>query len=273
MAKASSANFGSCPLAVSVAVVTSDGGRTSSKASALRSRASWHRARPSVAPRPRVMANIDPLILIARSLSRIPSSVPISQCGTALVLGERLGHVRRAADHPVVAVRRPVRGVRVDQVRQHQEDVAQGLGDLVVLDGELLLLLAELPALGLTLLGDGHVAGPPQLPDLPRQLVDVGPQFVAPGRDLAQPLVEHGGGVDLVEQAPDRPVGPSRRALRRGRCAAAGRRSRERDATGSRSADAPPFLAQDCVGRVGSSAGGTRANSRATSSNVNGSSS
>ena len=48
MAKASSANFGSCPLAVSVAVVTSDGGRISSKASALRSRANWHSARPSV---------------------------------------------------------------------------------------------------------------------------------------------------------------------------------------------------------------------------------
>ena len=82
MAKASSANFGSCPLAVSVAVVTSDGGRISSNASALRSRASWQSARASVAPRPRCMVNIAPLILIARSLSRIPSAAPVSQCGT-----------------------------------------------------------------------------------------------------------------------------------------------------------------------------------------------
>ena len=80
--KASSANFGSWPEAVSVAVVTSDGGRISSKASALRSRASWHRARPIVAPRPRVIVNIAPLTLIARSLSRMPRAAPVSQCGT-----------------------------------------------------------------------------------------------------------------------------------------------------------------------------------------------
>ena len=88
MAKASSANFGSCPLAVSVAVVTSDGGRTSSKASALRSRASWHSARPSVAPRPRVIANIAPLILIARSLSRMPERGADLPVRHPLVLGE-----------------------------------------------------------------------------------------------------------------------------------------------------------------------------------------
>ncbi len=149
----------------------------------------------------------------------------------------------------------------------------QGVGDLVVLGGELLLLLTELPALGLTLLGDGHVAGPPQLPDLPRQLVDVGPQLVAPRRDLAQPLVEHGGRVDLVEQ---------------GRIAPSGRRGAHSVEVGAQQPDvdhengtlpaAGPLMplrsvAQDCVGRVGSSAGGTRANSRATSSNVNGSSS
>ena len=92
-AKASSANFGSCPLAVSVAVVTSDGGRTSSKPSALRSRASWHSARPSVAPRPRVMANIDPLILIARSLSRMPRAVAASQWGTRWCSANSLGRL------------------------------------------------------------------------------------------------------------------------------------------------------------------------------------
>ena len=82
MANTSSANFGSCPVAVSVAVETSDGGRISSKASALRSSASWQRARARVAPGPRTMVNIEPLIFVARSGSRMPSSAPMSQCGT-----------------------------------------------------------------------------------------------------------------------------------------------------------------------------------------------
>ena len=74
--------MGSWPVAVSVAVVTSVGGRISSNASALRSSASWHRARERVAPSPRGMVNMAPLILAARSLSRIPSAVAASQCGT-----------------------------------------------------------------------------------------------------------------------------------------------------------------------------------------------
>ncbi len=82
MAYASSANLGSWPLAVNVAVLTRLGGRISSKASALRSSASWHSARESVAPCLRSMTNIAPVILVARSVSRIPSAAPVSQCGT-----------------------------------------------------------------------------------------------------------------------------------------------------------------------------------------------
>ena len=82
MAKASSANFGSWPVAVSVAVVTSDGGRISSKASELRSRASWHSPRLIVAPSPRSIVNIEPEIFTPRSLSMMPRAVPMSQCGT-----------------------------------------------------------------------------------------------------------------------------------------------------------------------------------------------
>ena len=69
-------------MAVSVSVSTSVGGRISSNASALRSSASWHSARHRVAPAPRSIVNIEPEIFTARSLSRIPSCSPISQCGT-----------------------------------------------------------------------------------------------------------------------------------------------------------------------------------------------
>ena len=69
-------------MAVRVAVVTSDGGRISSKASALRSRASWHKPRLTVAPSPRSIVNIEPEIFTARSPSMMPRAVPISQCGT-----------------------------------------------------------------------------------------------------------------------------------------------------------------------------------------------
>ena len=82
MAYASSANLGSWPVAVSVSLVTSEGGRISSKASALRSSASWQRARANVAPWRRNIVNSAPLIFTARSLSRMPSAAPTSQCGT-----------------------------------------------------------------------------------------------------------------------------------------------------------------------------------------------
>ena len=69
-------------MAVSVALVTSDGGRISSKASALRSSPYWQSARLSVAPAPRCIVNIAPEIFVARSLSRMPSAVAVSQWGT-----------------------------------------------------------------------------------------------------------------------------------------------------------------------------------------------
>ena len=90
---------GSWPVAVSVAVVTSDGGRISSKASALRSRASWHSARTSVAPGPRSMREHR-----ARRSSRARSRSRMPSCGAdlpvrhALVLAvARRGRSRRPA--------------------------------------------------------------------------------------------------------------------------------------------------------------------------------
>jgi hypothetical protein len=68
-------------VAVSVSVDTSDGGRTSSKTSAMRSSPYWVSARARVAPPLRCMLNIAPEIFTARSLSRMPSAVPTSQWG------------------------------------------------------------------------------------------------------------------------------------------------------------------------------------------------
>ena len=147
MAKASSANLGSWPEAVSVAVVTSDGGRISSKASALRSRASWHSARPIVAPSPRVIVNIDPLILIARSLSRMPRAAPVSQCGTRWCSGNSPGRPIGPWTTGLSAVGVAVGGVRVGQVGDAEQDVAQLGRHGVVLVGEPPLPFAERPAL------------------------------------------------------------------------------------------------------------------------------
>ena len=67
---------------IMVSVFTRVGGRISSHASALASRLWPIIARRRRAPQPRYIVNIEPLILTARSPSMIPSSVPMSQCGT-----------------------------------------------------------------------------------------------------------------------------------------------------------------------------------------------
>ena len=66
--------------------------------------------------------------------------------------------------------------------------------------GELLLLVAELPALRRQLVGPGRVAVPTSFADLLGQLVDLGPQGVTLGGDVAQPAIELGRGSRLVEQ-------------------------------------------------------------------------
>ena len=65
-----------------VSVSTMVGGRTSSNSSAWLSRAKEVRARSSRAPNPRYSGNIEPDSLAPRSMSRRPSSAPISQWGT-----------------------------------------------------------------------------------------------------------------------------------------------------------------------------------------------
>ena len=115
------------------------------------------------------------------------------------------------------------------------------------------LVLAERAALGLTGLGRIGVAGPAQLPDLLRQLVDPGPGGIAPGRDLAQLVVERGGPGELLEQ---------------GGIAAARRRRPHGVGVAAQQADVDHESVTLPVGRstggCGSPAGGTRANSRST---------
>ena len=116
-----------------------------------------------------------------------------------------------------------------------------------------LLVEAEPAALVLALLGGGDVTVAAQLADLPRELVDPGPGLVALGRDLAQPGVEQHGGVDLDEQR---------------RVAPAGQAGADDGGVGAQQADVDhgkvTLPAGHVTGRLGSSAAGMRANSRAT---------
>ena len=134
--------------------------------------------------------NIAPLILVARSLSRMPSAVAASQCGTRWCSGNSAGKADRPGDHGVVGVAGAVGRVGVRQVGDAQQQVAHlGLHG-VVLGGQHTLVLAEGAAAGLQLLGLVGVAGLAQRADLLRQLVHLGADGVALGHDVAGPFVE-----------------------------------------------------------------------------------
>ena len=176
-------------------MVTSDGGRTSSKASALRSRASWHRARPIVAPsaaghREHRAADLDrPLVVEdAEGGARLPVR-------HALVLGELAGE---SPNGPCTiglsasACRRGRRGGAGSGCRAARRAARR----------RRLVLVRRAGALGRRAPGSRRrarrrrrVAGAAPLADLLGQLVDAGPDGVALGGDVAQPGVELGGGV------------------------------------------------------------------------------
>ena len=107
--------------------------------------------------------NIAPLILAARSLSRMPSAAPISQCGTRWCSAYVVGQVDRALDDRVVGVAGAVGRVGVRQVGDAQQQVAQLVCDDVELVGQHPLVLAERAAARLQLLGAGDVAVAAQL--------------------------------------------------------------------------------------------------------------
>ena len=261
-AKASSANFGSCPLAVSVAVVTSDGGTDLLEGVGVAVEGELAQRPPERRPEPaghgeHRAADLDrPLVVEDAERGR---RLPVRH---ALVLGELARHVERAVDDDVVGVRRAVGDVGVDEVREAEQHVAQGGRHALVLVGERPLLLAEAAALGLLGLGGRRVAGAAQLADLLRQLVDPGPGGIAAGRDLAQVVVERGGVGELVEQ---------------GRIAAPGGGRAHGVGIAAQQADVDhesvTLPADRSAVACGSPRGGTRANSFSTSAYVSGSSS
>ena len=151
----------------------------------------------------------------------------------ALVLGELVGQSERPWTIGLSASDVAVGGVGMRQVGERQQQVAQLGGRRASCSAaSSLLLVAERPALRRQLVGRGRVARPAPFADLLGELVDPGPHGVTLAGDVAQPGVELGRGVELVEQLRAAAGEPAPRARRRGRCAAGGRRSQGRDATG-----------------------------------------
>ena len=146
------------------------------------------------------MANIEPLILIARSLSRIPSAGGRLPVRHALVLGELAGMLNGPRTTTLSASDAPSgtsAWIRFGKPSSTSRSAAATPSCSVA---ERPLLVAEAAALGLLGLRRRGVAGPAQLPDVLRQLVDPRPDRVAAGRDLAQVVVERGGLGELLEQ-------------------------------------------------------------------------
>ena len=173
----------------------------------------------------------------------------------ALVVGERLGQAIGPLTTGLSASLSAVGRVGVGQVGDPQQQLAQRWPTLVVLVGQLLLGVAELRGSR-----PGSASASSMSPsrrscaDLLRQLVDPRPacRRAAPsGRAVgrrARPLVE------LLEERRIAAAGSSPCAPPRGRCAAAGRRSRRRKLPALRSAGRVRFaggwLAGELLGHV-----------------------
>ena len=199
--------MGSWPVAVRVAVVTSVGGRISSNASALRSRAAGtgpaqrgaqpagHREhRPADLRRPLVVED-------ARARSPSPSAAPA---------GGRVGvgQVDRALDDRVVGVAQPVGRVVGRQVGDAQQEVAQLALELVGLVGQRGLRLRRASRLSAMSRSASSVS--PSRRSRPTCFDSslTWPAGVVPARgDLPQPPVEGCGLVDLHHQLGCAPPG------------------------------------------------------------------
>ncbi len=109
------------------------------------------------------------------------------------MLGKLVGKAERPVDDGVVSVGHAIGGVGVGQVGDRQQQVAELGTDGVVLGRELLLPLAESPALGRQRLSRRFVALTTQPSDVLGELVDPGAGGVALSSDVAQAGVELGG--------------------------------------------------------------------------------
>ena len=140
--------------------------------------------------------NIEPLIFVARSLSRMPSAAPVSQCGTRWYSGNSSRQPERSVDDRVVCVRRAVGGVGMRKVGKREQHVAQ-------LGGDRRRARRRAGVPGRRGPGSAPPARRPRpsspagaaFADLLRQLVDAGPHGVSLGGDVTQAGVELGGGV------------------------------------------------------------------------------
>ena len=234
MAKASSANFGSWPArrqrrrrderrradlleGVGVAVE----GELAQRPTQRRPEAAGHREhRPADLDRPLVVED-------AERGARLPVR-------HALVLGELVGQAERSVDDGVVGVGRAVGGVGVGQVGDARAAGRAARRRRASCSSASCCSCSPSARLSRRqLVGGRGVAGAaaarPTCLDSSLTLARAASRSAVM---LAQPGVERGGVVELVEQRGPAPPGRSPPARRRGRCAAGGRRSQGRDATG-----------------------------------------
>ena len=166
-------------------------------------------ARRSRAPQPRYIVNIEPAILAARSPSRMPSSVPMSQCGTRWCGAVGVGVEALDAEHDVVRLAGAVGAVGRREVRRAEQQVAHlRRRSRRPRASSAFSSLAERPALGHQRLGAVGVALAPPLPDLLREHLDPRAQVVALGAERALLHVELEDAVDVgrrVAAAPGEP--------------------------------------------------------------------
>ena len=236
MAKASSANLGSWPVAVSVAVE-----HERRAAGSPRRRRRCGRAPAGTAPGrawrrgPRNIVNIEPEILIARSLSRMPSCRRRLPVRHPLVLGELGGQVERTADDGVVGVATRRRARRGGQVRDAEQELAQRGRRRSSCSS------AEAPARRRRARGSrpglaSAAATSPARRSWPTSFdssltrARVSSRWAVISRSRSSSSAARGRAASSSAGSPRR--ASRRRARPRGRCAAGGRRSRVGDATG-----------------------------------------
>ena len=117
-----------------------------------------------------------------------------------LVIGKRHGQVVGTHHDRIVVVARPVRRIVVRNVRDAQQNLAQGCFDLVRLGGKTVLAGTQVAALHHQRFGTCRVARLAQGADLLGDVVDLATHFIAFDHDVAQSGIKPYGVVDLFEE-------------------------------------------------------------------------